>query len=301
MDLPAEFRRTILDIAGEQHGTDWLAALPGLLDEYARRWEFTLLPHFPLSYNYVAPVVRADGTHAVIKAGPPHPELLCEMAALRLYAGQGCARLLAADEARGIFLIERLEPGTTLRHHPDDESATRIAAQVMAALWRPLPADHPFPTTARWAQGLAWLRAHYGGGTGPFPPALVDRAEGLFGELLASSEPPVLLHGDLHHENILAAGRAPWLAIDPKGLAGEPAYEVGALLRNPPGVAAWPDLARIQARRVAILAETLGLDRERLLGWGLAQAVLSAWWSVEDHGSGWERAIHIAAVLGEID
>jgi streptomycin 6-kinase len=112
---------------------------------------------------------------------------------------------------------------------------------------------------------------------------------------------PVLLHGDLHHENILAAGRQPWLAIDPKGLAGEPAYEIGALLRNPiPQLYTWPDLDRITARRIDQLAEELTLDRERLIGWGLAQAVLSAWWNVEDHGREWDDCLILAEILAKL-
>ncbi len=75
----------------------------------------------------------------------------------------------------------------------------------------------------------------------------------------------MLLHGDLHHENILAAAREPWLAIDPKGIVGELTYEVGALLRN--RLDAAPDLRRLQVRRIDQLSEALGLDRQRLLGW----------------------------------
>ena len=96
---------------------------------------------------------------------------------------------------------------------------------------------------------------------------------------------PVLLHGDLHHENILEAERESWLAIDPKGLVGEAAYETGALLRNQLSVVFEDSQpGRVMARRVDQLAEELGLDRTRVRGWGLAQAVLSAWWDVEDFG-----------------
>lgn len=291
--LPDGFVRTIHEVYGAR-GAAWLAALPELIDACAQRWDLTMLPPFALSYNYAAPARRADGSAVVLKLGVPNPELSCEIAALRLVDGRGAVQLLDSDAERGILLLERLLPGTMLRDLPDDDQATRIAAAVMRAFWRPLPPDHPFPTTARWAAGLERLRARFDGGTGPLPAALVDRAEGLFRDLLASSAPSVLLHGDLHHENILAAARAPWLALDPKGLAGEPAYEVGALLRNPPGVETWPDLRRIQARRVAILAEMLDLDARRIVGWTLAQAVLSAWWSIEDHGAGWEGAIQIA-------
>jgi streptomycin 6-kinase len=199
------------------------------------------------------------------------------------------ARLLEAEPAEGALLVERLVPGTPLTALNDDDAATEVAGQVMRQLWRPLPPNHAFPSVAKWAAGLERLREQYGGSTGPLPADLVVRAEALFRELLDSSAEPVLLHGDLHHENILAAERAPWLALDPKGVAGEPAYEVGALMRNPR-----LQPAAVLIRRATILAEVLGLDRARLLAWSFTQAVLSAWWSVEDRGYGGEDAIEVA-------
>jgi streptomycin 6-kinase len=296
--LPEAFVQTIIDLHGGV-GVAWLEALPAHLNNLAAQWDLTLGQPFDLSYNYVTSAVRGDGVPVVLKVGVPHRELHCEMAALRHYAGRGAVQLLEADPASGVMLLEHLLPGTPLRRHPNDDEATHWAAEVMTKLWRPLPPDHPFPTAAAWASGLQRLRRRYAGGTGPLPTHLVDRAEGLFRELLADAAPPVLLHGDLHHDNILSATRAPYLALDPKGLAGEPAYEVGALLRNPPNVAHWPDLVHVQGRRVEILAEWLGLDRARIIGYGFAQAVLSAWWTIEDHGeeAQWQPAIKVAHSL----
>ena len=144
------------------------------------------------------------------------------------------------------------------------------------------------------------MRRHFSGGTGPLPAPLVEQAEALFAELIASQAEPVLLHGDLHHFNILAARRQPWLAIDPKGVVGEPAYETGALLRNPAEMLAGPHPGRILARRVDQLCEELDLDRERVRGWGVAQAVLSAYWSWEDHGHVWDDALVFAELLAAI-
>jgi streptomycin 6-kinase len=163
------------------------------------------------------------------------------------------------------------------------------------------PPEHPFPSIADWAAGMQKMRDYFGGSTGPLPRALVEEAESLFADLLASQAAPVLLHGDLHHDNILSATRAPWLAIDPKGVIGEPAYEVGALLRNwQPTLFAMPDPARATARRVDQLAEALGIDRARIRGWGVAQAVLSAWWSIEDSGYGWEDTVACAELLAAV-
>jgi streptomycin 6-kinase len=297
-EIPDNFARTMVEVYGEE-GTAWLQRLPGLLAECAQRWSLTVLPPFvPLSYNYVAPAIRADGTDVVLKVGYPGRELLAEMAALRLYGGHGIAQLLDADAGLGALLLERLTPGMPLARLTDDADATSIAAQVMRQLWRPVTPDHPFPTVAGWAAGLDRLRARFGGTTGPLPAVLVERAEQLFADLIGSMGEPVLLHGDLHHDNILTAHRQPWLALDPKGVVGEAAYETGALLRNPAGrVLQAPDPAGMMARRIDQLAAELGFEWERIRGWALAQAVLSAWWSIEDHGYGWEEAMAYAEIL----
>jgi streptomycin 6-kinase len=283
-------------------GQVWLNELPARIADFERRWAIRVaMPFANLSYNYVAPAVRPGGAQLILKLGMPHPELASEIAALRLYDGSGSARLIEAEPERGALLIERLLPGNMLLELTDDDEATRIAAQVMRALWRPTPPapeEAVFPTAARWAAGLQRLRARYDGGTGPLPKDMVERSEALFAELLASSGAPMLLHGDLHHENILSAERAPWLVIDPKGLIGEAEYEVGALIRNPlPRLLALPDVTATLERRFDILAETLGFDHQRMIAWSWAQAILSAWWHIEDHGHGWEPTIALAERL----
>jgi streptomycin 6-kinase len=297
--LPAEFRRRQVDLF-EAAGAEWLNQLPRLIADIEQRWSLQVQPPFAnLSYNYVAPAQLADGTAVVLKIGFPRPELHRESAALHFYDGQGMVRLLRAEPEQSIMLLERLQPGTPLIPLAlrNDEAATRLAAQVMQQLWQAVPSDHSFPTVANWGRGFERLRAKFNDRTGPFPQKLVETAEGLFADLLVSSASPVLLHGDLHHDNILKATRQPWLAIDPKGVVGEPAYEVGALLRNPiPHIfrESPANLRRLQARRLDILAEMLAIDRQRLWGWSLAQAVLSAWWSYEDGEPGWETVLRLA-------
>jgi len=301
------FEQRMVEVYGET-GREWLTRLPEIISLCARRWSLTVMPPFEaLSYNHVAPARRQDGTPAVLKLGVPNPEIESEIEALRIFDGDGVARLLDSDTDLGAMLIERLEPGDTLLSVEDDEQATSIAAGVMRNLWKPAPVNHPFPTTERWGLGFGRLRKTFDGGSGPFPSGLVDRAESLFSELLASIGDPFLIHGDLHHENILSnEGRSngqnderePWLAIDPKGLVAEREYEVGALLRNPmPQLLDGSNPERVTARRIAQLAEELGFDRERILVWSLSQAVLSAWWSYEDEGHGWEPAIAVAEIF----
>jgi len=128
------------------------------------------------------------------------------------------------------------------------------------------------------------------------PAGLLDRAESLARELLGSAPSHVLLHGDFHHYNVLSAERAPWLAIDPKGMVGDPGYEVGPFLLNPNQEAWYLDPAVLR-RRLDILADELAYDRARLRDWGIAHAVLSACWSAEDHGAGWQDAITAAEMF----
>jgi streptomycin 6-kinase len=281
--IPDEFACKMIALGGAE-GHAWIDRLPGILAACEQRWGLTISPPFDLSYNYVAPALRSDGTPVVVKACLPNGETT-QVEALRLFDGHGMVRLLAWDPDDEVMLLERLRPGTLLSTEEDDEKATAIAASVMRQLWRTVPSGHAFPSVSDWGKGFARLRQHYGGGCGPFPAALLEEAETLFAELNASMAEPVLLHGDLHHENILAAEREPWLAIDPKGVVGEPAYETGALLRNQLTVVLEaPQPGRIMARRVDQLSDELSIDRARVRGWALAQAVLSVWWDIEDFG-----------------
>jgi streptomycin 6-kinase len=299
--IPEGLTRTTIALRGAA-GRDWLDRLPALVAECGERWSLEIGPPFPeLSFNYAAPAFRVDGTAAVLKLSFPHdPEFEREAEALRLFDGRGAARLLELDKGRGAMLLERLDPGVPLTTVGDDEEATSIAAGVLRQLWRPVPLDHAFPSVSDWARGFDRLRRSFGGGTGPMPAALVEEAEGLFAELLASQDEPAVLHGDLHHYNVLAARREPWLAIDPKGVVGEPAYDTAALLHNPVEVLGTPRPGKVLEHRIDLLSQELGLERERVRGWGLAQAVLAAYWGLEDSGRVWEEALVFAEMLSGI-
>jgi len=297
---PRRLAKNIVDLFG-QRGAEWLAQLPSIITVCEQRWALTSqAPLQNVSYNYVAPAVRADGTAVMLKIGFPNPELYSEIDALQVYDGRGAVQLLDIDRQHAALLLEALRPGLPLLSVCDDSEATRVAASVMRRLWRAVERNHAFASAADWAMGFQRLRRQFDGETGPLPKALVMKAEGLFRELLLSSEPQVLLHGDLHHGNILSAEREPWLSIDPKGIVGEPAYDAATLLRScTPIMLAHRRPSNLLSERAAILSAELGFDRTRLLSWGLAQAVLSAWWSIEDHGAGWQGAIRIAEWIDE--
>lgn len=298
--IPENFARFIVAL-NEDEGRVWLARLPGILADCERRWHLTLgQPFANLSYHYVIAAVRDDGTQVVVKAQSPGTERE-ETEALRLFDGHGMVRLLAYDAQDEVMLLERLNPGTSLRKMIDDEKAISIAVDVMKRLWRPVPPEHTFATVEQWGKGFDRLRQHYHGGNGPFPKMLLEEAETLYAELSASMGERMLLHGDLHQDNILSSKRDGWLAIDPKGLIGEPEYETGDLLRNfLPELLEMPDPRRVLARRVDQLAEELGFVRTRVRGWGLSQAVLSVWWGIEDSGQLNEGVLTCAKLLSEI-
>lgn len=289
--ISQKFRKTTINTFGKA-GATWLKTLPNLLTIYADRWSLTLDEPFDLSFNYVIATQQADGSAAVLKLGVPNPELRSEINALRWYDGKGAVRLIEADDAAGVFLLERVQPGETLADW-DDEKATRMAATVMQDLWRPLRDVHPFRYVSAWTDGFGRMPNR-----NIFRNGLVDDAETILRQLETDTIETVLLHGDLHHLNILTSTRAPALAIDPKGMAGDPAYEVGAFLRNLYGHAhKLQPLPQLMARRIAIFSEMLGFERERLAMYGFAQAVLSAWWTIEDNGQGWENTIAIAEAI----
>ena len=220
-------------------------------------------PRSPAARRHVEPVKLPDGKPAVLKLGPPDDP---ELAALEWFAGRGGVRVLKLDRARGAVLLERVVPGTRLRAlvREAEEQAIAAAAGVMRELWRPPPAEHRFPSAREWGR------------------ALTGRADGVYTELCDSMGELVVLHGDLHHENVLRNGDG-WVAVDPKGVVGEREYDTGALLRNPsPELLDQPHPRRMLARRADQLAEALQLDRARIGAWAWAQAELAALWAVED-------------------
>jgi streptomycin 6-kinase len=297
MDLPPQFISNINNYFSEE-GRNWLSHLPSLIDHAVQQWDLHDIQQIDnLSVNYVA-FARRGGDEVVLKIGVINHEFISEMTALRIFDGDGAVRMLEADMDNYIFLMERVRPGTMLVELKDDERRTHIACDVMTHLWRPAP-EGPLIQLSEWFEGLKGLRVRFDGGTGPFPEQLVARVESLLPELFADPNPPVLLHGDFHHFNILSSERG-WLAIDPKGVIGPAGYEVGPLLMNPSGdFLERPDPVRLTERRLAILSERLGMPRDHLRDWGICHSVISAWWDLTEDGTGGEYSIGCAEVISK--
>lgn len=292
--LVAVFEQRILELHGER-GRAWLTSLPAQVIECEERWQLSVgLPFPDLSYHWVAPATTRDGTSRVLKLGVPGREVITEIDALRAWAGHGTVRLIEADPAAGALLLERLVPGVPLAALglARDDEATAVAANLMRQLHSAAPPEG-LPTLAEWTNGI--VRAV----EADFAPSLTDLASRLRDELLASAPLPSFLHADLHHFNILSDDRQPWLAIDPKGVVGDPAYEPAPFLYNPiDAILAAPDAERIVARRIAHFSQQF--DRARVVDWAFVQAVLSAWWSFEDEGHGHEPALRFAELIARL-
>lgn len=263
------------------------------LARFARRWRLTLGEPFADVHpgNLVYRCTLPGGTAAVIRTEPERPgddEFHTGVDALFLYAGRGMVRPIGVDRAGRVVLMERVAPGEPLWREPIAR-ALEAAASVMARLRLPPPTGHAFPSVREYLR--AWpnhLRLY--GGPGPIDADLFEAGQRLFVELCDSSARAVVLHGDLHYGNVLSSDRLGWLAIDPKGVTGEPCYEVGDLFRNRVDeLYETSDAVGAMRWRVEALADRTGFDRERIRLWALSQAVLSEVWTADDV----RRASHV--------
>jgi streptomycin 6-kinase len=294
--VPPELARNVVENWAAA-GVRWLAALPALVGDVAADWGLAVGPPFELSFHWVAPVTRADGTPAVLKLGVPSGHLAVEAEALRAYGGHGAVRLLAEDPGRGALLLERAEPGTPVaalvRH--DDTAATAALIGVGRRLHRPVPPGCTLPELSGERESFRSYLARFPRDD-PLPRHLVVRAAGLFDELCASAPDRHVLHGDLHHDNVLRARREPWLAIDPHGVVGDRGYDCGAMLYNPEMDRREEGLLALVPARIEQLADGFGLPVDRVTAWGFVMGVLSEVWTAAG-GTPGSRALDVAMLL----
>jgi streptomycin 6-kinase len=214
-------------------------------------------------------VTTGEGEHAVLKVQEPHRESEHEAAALELWDGDGAIRLLDAEPEEHALLLERCVPGTTLSA-AGAEAALDVFVELLPRLWK--PASAPFGTLAAeaawWADSLeeTWERFDR-----PFERPLLDAALEALQELPRTQGEQVLLHQDLHGDNVLAAEREPWLAIDPKPLVGEREFGIAPIVRS----RELGHSRRDVLERFDRLTAELSLDRERARGWTVGQTI--AW------------------------
>ncbi|MGW1602097.1 aminoglycoside phosphotransferase family protein [Streptomyces eurythermus] len=289
IDIPGELAEAQERYNGAA-GKAFIAALPDLAAEFLDRWGLRLDgPSMNGVSALVLPVVRADGVRAVLKLQLLDEESEGEPVALRAWDGDGAVRLLDHDPATGTMLLERLDERRMLAHLADTREAVLVIARLLAHL-----TSFPAPPglrrlgdiTARMLERTPRALDRI-----PDPAARRIVADCAAAVREVAGEPgDRLLHWDLHDENVLAAERADWLAIDPKPLAGDPGFELWPALDN-----------RFEAAEVRwrfdAMTDVLGLDRARARAWTYGRLLQNALWDVEDGRPIDPRQLEIARLL----
>lgn len=288
--IPAETVRQFM-WGGVENGVTWAREVPDTLVHWCYRWGITLSDELPiLAMNLVLFGESAEVGPVVIKTTPPHPEATAEIDTLRHHHDPAVVELLHAEPGVSIMVQRRVLPGTTLKSAIDagvltEEAAVDVAASMMRKFWIEPPAGATFIGLDYWFRALYNYRATYPRGGGPIPHDHVELAIRQADELLATQRETVMLHGDIHHYNILRDQDHSWTLIDPKGLVGERGYDIGTWLLNPIFFDRRPDVAEMTEYRLNRFSELLGIERRRLWQWAMAHAVLSDCWNVAGVGT----------------
>ncbi|WP_328907798.1 aminoglycoside phosphotransferase family protein [Streptomyces sp. NBC_00234] len=304
---PEAFSRTTVEREGEP-GAAWIEELPRIVEELLGRWE--CVPDGEVMHGgvgVIVPVLRQGAGAAVLKVSFPHPGNVHEPDAFAAWDGRGAVLLYERDDGHYAMLLERVHT-STLTEVVDGDEAMTVAGRLSRRLAVPAPAGLP----RLREQADAWeeqLRTDARELSHELPPYVVDAAAATVREL-ARVQPDTLIHGDLHVGNILRADREPWLAVDPKGYAGDPAYDGGTLLKSrAPALLAADDLRATVHRTLDVFADAAELDRERVQRWAQLHAVQAAFWG-RRHGFRMARrgprldwitafADHLATLLSE--
>lgn len=257
-------------LAAACHGiperTAWFEQLPNAIQDLERRWSLSVGSPWSdeASCAWVAPALRQDGTHVVLKLGMPHMEAADEIEGLRFWDGNPTVRVLEADSNLNALLLERCEPGTSLRDLAEAQQDV-VLAELTHRLWRMPPAPHAFrPLSlmiASWLEETLASRAKWR------DASLVRAGLRVFEEMGQASSNDVLLATDLHAGNVLRAQREPWLVIDPKPFVGDRAYDATQHLFNCKARMAAAPHATIRR-----FAQLLGVDDERVRMWMFARS-----------------------------
>lgn len=287
IEVPAELAANHLKYPDDS-GASWTAALPGVAEHFLDAWGLRLdgAPMHGI-VSLVLPVRQADGTPAALKLQPITEESVTEGPGLRQWAGDGIVRLLAEGTVPlpgrdgNALLLERLVGERSLESVADSMEAMKILTELLARLVV-VPAPPGMRQLADIAQGML----------DDVPAALsrvdaddrrwLDICAGAVRELVGEAGDR-LLHWDLHFGNVLAASREPWLAIDPKPLAGDPGFDLLPALHNRwEEIVATGDVGRAVRLRFDLMVDGLGLDRSRAVGWTLGRVLQNALWDIKD-------------------
>ena len=256
----------------------WVDKLSDILDEAVMEYALSnLLPiDGALGSNFVLSALQYNRNPVVLKLSSDIEGLEREILALKAFEGYGAVQII--EHKKGELLLERAKPGKSLKSYfPSmDKEAIEITCIIMKRLHKAPYSKKSFPHIRDWLKALdkEW----------DIPENHLNKARILRDKLLLSSGADVLLHGDLHHGNILN-GKEGWVVIDPKGVIGEEAFEVGAFIRNPmPRLLQFTGAKNIIKKRIEYFSKILDISESRISDWCFVQSVLAWIWALEDDG-----------------
>ncbi len=267
--------------------------LPHVVQELADRWGLSVgSPMAGGTAGCVMAVTCEDGSDGVLKiALPPEVVGLSEfevaLAAHRHAGGRGCAALLKSAPERSAMLLERLGPNLHELELPLLEVLDAIADTLMD-FWRPLPADHSFPTGAEKATWLAEMIADQWNRSGrACERAIIDRAVEYCRRRSTLFDPAdvVLVHGDAHGWNTLRAGSG-YKFVDPEGLASSRAHDLAVPMREYHEPLLAGDTPRLLRERAHRLAARCGVDADEVWEWGYIERVSTGLLNLRDFTDG---------------
>jgi streptomycin 6-kinase len=296
MVLNPIFIQNIQTVYGDE-GQLWLQQLPIQLKSLEQRWDFHFIkPLADLTFNFVGLVAfNANQKPAVIKIAPRSEHLLRELHCLLWFKKAG-PKIYAYDEEQYVFLMQYLNPGYSLKmlvKGGEDDTATRIICHTILELQKVKQQNYPLKHLTELVADLSSLQGH-------IDAKILNKAQSLFTELTQDRSQDVLLHGDLHHDNIIRH-ESSWKVIDPHGYIGDPAAEVGVMIRNP--MDCFPQdkpLATIIDTRINILKEELPFDPQKIKAWAFVMTILSAAWNMQDFNYLAKEEIELAKLIDKV-
>lgn len=300
----SSFINSTLSLRGKSKGQKWLDDIPTLIKTYEAKWGLKSNGTFPeLTFNYVEKVKTKNGEYLVLKIGFPQDlDFARQAKTLKLYSGNGAVKVLNEDIENSVLLLEGCIPGKSLHTLKDETKEVLIFTNIAKRLWRKAPEDPSFENISKTEEDFEWYFKNIKKAEKFLPEDLTTKAYELFKNLISTQKDTFLLHGDLHHDNIISSDRG-WLAIDPKGVIGEREYECASFIFNPyKQFTENEDLISEEffANRIELIAAALRFDKKRITQWAFVKSVSSLIWRIQDTNKVDKISIKIARALEKL-
>ncbi len=290
-------KKNVINVWGQQ-GKLWLKQLPEIIQRLAKHWALSEIEVVcNLSYNYVAKVLQKNNTWVVLKISCDKNLIRSELHGLQYFSGHGVVTLIDMRLDENALLLEYADPGISLLEYSraDISSSIDVYAEVIHQIASINIKYQGFPHMREWTQAIDRMTNEY------FNSDLINMARRMKNNLIASAQNEYVCHGDLHLENILQHHES-WVAIDPKGVVGEKAFE--ASFFDLIDSHEYRDKANLNDKinnRVKKISTNLDIEFSRLLKWCFIRSMMSAQWYIEDQGDPTQMIQLANAIYQNID